>query len=155
MASNNSPDDAVESPHHKQVVSAIPSITEGHSIEVNSIRRRHRWLPVTLWIIFSAGLLVQLFGPHLKIANNAFVVPHALIVNGKDLHPAELVATERRNQLLSAILTLSGALGMAFYYRGTLIHSFLPQGGRHQRGPIFIPLKSYSRAQNRKQQNRM
>jgi len=83
--------------------------------------QRHRWLAVLFWTIFGAGLLVQGFAPHLKIERNAFVIPPSLIAEGKQIHPAEIVMRERRMQWLSAILTIAGSLGLAFYYR----HSFV------------------------------
>jgi len=83
--------------------------------------KRRRLLPVLLWLLFGSGLLVQAFAPRLKVANNAFVIPPSLITEGKQVHPGELVTRERRLQSLSAILTLSGALGLAFYYRRVLV----------------------------------
>jgi hypothetical protein len=35
--------------------------------------RRRRWLALLTWLVFAAGLLVQLLSPHLKISNRAFV----------------------------------------------------------------------------------
>jgi len=62
------------------------------------------------------GLAVQAFAPRLKIANNAFIIPPALISEGQVVLPAELIEKERRLQLLSGLLTVGGALGLAFYY---------------------------------------
>jgi hypothetical protein len=72
------------------------------------------------WMLFIAGLLVQAFGPHLKIQNNQFVAPPSLVASGQPIRPDELVAHERSLQLLSGVLTLAGALGLAFRYRKTL-----------------------------------
>jgi hypothetical protein len=73
-----------------------------------------------LWAIFGSGLLVQAFALRLKIVNNAFVMPPALLSERKPINVAEIVAHERRMQATSAILTASGALGLAFYYRRAL-----------------------------------
>jgi hypothetical protein len=82
---------------------------------------RRWWLAVFFWSIFGAGLLVQVFAPRLKIEHNAFVIPPSLVSGSKEINPAEIVARERRMQLLSGLLTLSGAVGLAFYYRKTLM----------------------------------
>ncbi len=75
-----------------------------------------RWLGVLLWSVFGAGLAIHFFAPHLKIMDNAFVVPPALLSEGQAIVPSELVAKERRLQLLAGLLTGGGALGLAFYY---------------------------------------
>jgi hypothetical protein len=85
--------------------------------------RRHRWLPVLIWAIFGAGLLVQAFGLHLKIRNNTFVIPPSLISEGKDIRPAEIIAYERNKQLVSGMLTVGGALGISLYYRKVPVSS--------------------------------
>jgi hypothetical protein len=86
----------------------------------NQGRPRHVWLAVLLWAIFGAGLLVQAFAPHLTIKNKAFVLPPSLISEGKGIRPAEIVARARRMQLLSGVLTLGGAVGLALCYRKVL-----------------------------------
>lgn len=86
-----------------------------------SKRGRHGWLAVLLWMVFGAGLLVQASAPRLRIKNNTFVIPPSLVTEGKDIHPAELIARARRMQLLSGVLTLGGAVGLAFYYRRVLV----------------------------------
>jgi hypothetical protein len=78
---------------------------------------RRVWVGLLLWMAFAAGLLVQAFAPHLKIQNNKFVIPPALLSGGKEVRPDEIVARERRIQVLSGILTLSSGLGLGFYYR--------------------------------------
>jgi hypothetical protein len=86
---------------------------------------RQRWLAVLWWAIFGFGLLVQAFAPRLKIENNRFVIPAKLVAMGKSIRPIEIVARERRMQLLSAIFTLSGALGLAFHYHHSLKEAWL------------------------------
>ena len=88
--------------------------------------RPNRWLGLLLWVIFGAGLLVQVLAPRLKIEHNAFVIPPALMSPGKAIDPEAIVAREKRMQLLSGLLTLGGALGLAFYYRDTLIRRRSP-----------------------------
>jgi hypothetical protein len=70
---------------------------------------------IVFWSLFAAGLLVQLFAPHLKISNQAFVIPEQALSNAE-----EIIRKERLLQLLSAVLTASGALGLAFLYREIL-----------------------------------
>lgn len=77
---------------------------------------RRKLLGVLLWGIFGVGLAVQAFAPRLKIANNAFIIPPTLVSEGQVVLPAELIEKERRLQLLSALLTVGGALGLAYYY---------------------------------------
>ena len=87
---------------------------------------RRRLIPVLLWTIFASGLLVQAFAPRLEIENDAFVIPPSLISEGKAVDPAQIIARERRLQALSAVLTLGGALGLAYYYRRVLFRPSRP-----------------------------
>jgi hypothetical protein len=80
--------------------------------------RRLRSLVLLSWLAFAAGLLVQAFSPRLTIENRAFVI--SLPADGAGIRPAEIIASERRKQAASAILTLGGALGLAYGYGGTL-----------------------------------
>ena len=75
-----------------------------------------RRMPAIFWAVFAAGLLLQLFSPHLKIEHNAFVAPPALLSSGKTINPSALVAKERTVQSLSAFLTIGGAIGLAWCY---------------------------------------
>jgi hypothetical protein len=80
---------------------------------------RARW-PVSLaWSIFATGILVQAFSPGLKVEHHKFVAP-AATSRAQEIKPVEIIARERRVQLLSAILTVAGALGLAVYYGPTL-----------------------------------
>jgi hypothetical protein len=81
--------------------------------------RRVQRLVLLSWLAFAAGLLVQGLAPRLTIENRAFVI--SLPADGAGIRPAEIIASERRMQLISAILTLSGALGLAYGYGGALI----------------------------------
>jgi NhaP-type Na+/H+ or K+/H+ antiporter len=79
-------------------------------------RRRHLLLAVLLWMLFGAGLLVQVLAPQLEVADNAFVIPPALIAEGNEVRIAEIVERQRQMAWFSAVLTVSGALGLALYY---------------------------------------
>src|SRR6266702_3911378 len=83
--------------------------------------RRRRSLALLFWLVFAAGLLVQLLSPHLKISNGAFVIPPEMAAGSNAIRLDEIVARQRRMQLLSVLLTVSGALGLAFLYRDILI----------------------------------
>jgi hypothetical protein len=83
--------------------------------------RRRRSLAFISWLVFAAGLLVQLLSPHLKISNRAFVIPPKMAAGSNAIRLDEIVARQRRMQLLSILLTVSGALGLAFVYRDILI----------------------------------
>src|SRR5262245_56649229 len=93
-------------------------------------RIRRKWHPGLLWAVFSTAFLVQAFAPRLTITNRAFVIPAALIAEGREFRPAEIVARERAAQTLSAFLALSGALGLAFRYRSPLVKALRPLGSR-------------------------
>jgi hypothetical protein len=62
---------------------------------------------------------VQLSGPRLKIENRAFVIPPPKALDAP-VSVADIVAREKRMQLLSAALTVIGALGLAYHYRRVL-----------------------------------
>lgn len=70
--------------------------------------------------MLSAGLLVQLLGPHMKIANRAFVIPPKLTAAGNNIRLVEIIGRQRRMQVISALLTLGGAVGLAVLYRDVL-----------------------------------
>ena len=83
--------------------------------------RRQQWLGLFFWFLFAAGLIVQLVAPRLEISNGAFVIPLALTASGSGISPDEMIKKERRTQLISAVLTICGALGLAFHYRDVLM----------------------------------
>jgi len=84
------------------------------------IHNNRRSRALLCWVVFAAGLLIQLLAPHLKIENGAFVIPPTLTAGANEIRPAEIVARQRRMQLISALLTVSGALGLAVLYRDIL-----------------------------------
>jgi hypothetical protein len=83
----------------------------------NKNNGRLRWLTLLSWLAFAAGLLIQVVSPRLEISNRAFVIPEALTAEGNSIRPDEMVARERLRQLVSAVLTATGALGLAYCYR--------------------------------------
>ncbi len=83
-------------------------------------------LVIGFWILFAAGLAVQLLSNGLKVKNNVFVVPPSMVSPGKTLDVAAVIAYERRIQLLSVLLTVGGAVGLAFCYRQALFRRRQP-----------------------------
>ena len=77
-------------------------------------------LALCLWAIFTAGLLVEMWAPRLKIENNAFVMPPISNAQAAVLRPDILVRRERWMQGVAGILSIGGALSLGFYYRRTL-----------------------------------
>jgi hypothetical protein len=87
--------------------------------------------------------------------NNTFVIPQSLVSEGKDINPAEIIAYERSKHLVSGILTVGGAFGIALYYRKLLVSSLLSLFRRHQGAPVSLSLNSLdSRAEHEKEENR-
>jgi len=83
--------------------------------------RRRRSLALICWLLFAAGLFVQLLSPRLKISNGAFVIPPKMSAGKNAIRLDEIVGRQRRLQLLSVLFTVSGALGLAFLYSDILI----------------------------------
>jgi len=63
---------------------------------VKSNRNRRAWWAVLLWVALAAGLLVQAFAPQLKIQNNKFIIPSALLSGVNEVRPDEIIARKRR-----------------------------------------------------------
>src|SRR5207253_10373015 len=107
--------------------------------------RHRRSLALICWLVFAAGLLVQLLSPHLKISNGAFVIPPKMAAGRNAIRLDEIVGRQRRMQLLSILLTVSGAAGLAFLYRDILIGA----ASRRSRGPAEEPAsRDSTRSQN-------
>ena len=107
--------------------------------------RRRRSLALLCWLVFAAGLLVQLLSPHLKISNGAFVIPPEMSAGRNAIRLDEIVGRQRRMQLLSILLTVSGAFGLAFLYRDILIGA----ASRRSSDPVEEPAsRDSSRSQN-------
>ena len=85
--------------------------------------------------MFAGGLLVQVLAPHLEISNGAFVIPAAITAGKNNIPLEEIVAKQRRMQLLSALLTVSGALGLAFLYRDIITGRPLRRRSESVEGP--------------------
>lgn len=101
--------------------------------------RRKRVIIILCWVIFAAGVLVQFFAPNLEVADRTFVIPSSLAEEGAELNPEQLIRRERRMQAASAILTLSGAIGLGFFYRGILFKR-APRDAGLNRGPHVAKL---------------
>jgi hypothetical protein len=107
--------------------------------------RRRRSLALLCWSLFAAGLLVQLLSPHLKISNGAFVIPPKMAAGRNTIRPDEIVGRQRRLQFVSLLLTVGGALGLAFLYRDILIGA----ASRRRSGPVEEPAsRDSTRSQN-------
>jgi len=98
-------------------------------------KRRRRLLAFLCWLLFAAGLLVQLVSPRLKISNRAFVIPPQMAAGKNAIRLDEIIGGQRRMQVLSALLTLSGAIGLAFVYRDILIGA----ASRRRNEPVERP----------------
>jgi len=107
--------------------------------------RRWRSLALLCWLVFAAGLLVQLFSPHLKVKNGAFVIPPKMAAGRNAIRPDEIVARQRRMQFVSVLLTVGGALGLAFLYRDILIGAASRRSGE--------PLEGTARADSMRSQH--
>jgi hypothetical protein len=83
-----------------------------------------RLRPLLFWLCLLAGVTLQFVGPRLTIEDHMFVIPASYMTGSKNVDPAELVEREKRMQILSAIVTLTGAIGLAFQYRAL----FMKQG---------------------------
>ena len=107
--------------------------------------RRQRSLALLCWLVFAAGLLVQFFSPHLKVSNGAFVIPPEMAAGRNAIRLDEIIGGQRRMQVLSALLTVSGAVGLAFLYRDILIGA----ASRRSSEPVEEPARRDStRSQN-------
>jgi hypothetical protein len=100
---------------------------------------RRSVLPIFLWAVFGAGLLIQVLSPRPKIENNSFVVPQSAVSGTENLRPADFVARAKWTQTISALLTLTGAVGLAFYYRRAIFRAIRPDT------PGIGPLNSIER----------
>jgi hypothetical protein len=106
---------------NSQAVTPAPEAMRPNRLVGVHGNRRQRSLALLCWLVFAAGLLVQFFSPHLKVSNGAFVIPQEMAAGRNAIRPDEIVGGQRQMQLLSVLLTVSGALGLAFLYRDILI----------------------------------
>jgi hypothetical protein len=98
-------------------------------------KRRRRTLALLCWLLFAAGLLFQLVSPRLKISNRAFVIPPHMAAGKNPIRLEEIVGGQRRTQVLSALLTLGGAVWLAFLYREALVRA----ASRRRNKPVAEP----------------
>jgi hypothetical protein len=90
---------------------------------------RRALLSMSLWAIFASGIVIELLAPGLKIENHAFVMPPIVIQQGAQIRPDALVDHERHMQWAAAILTIGGAIALAFWNRRTLANALLLRRG--------------------------
>ncbi len=81
---------------------------------------RRALLSMGLWAIFASGIAIELLAPGLKIENHAFVMPPTAMQQGAQIRPDALVDHERHMQWAAGVLTIGGALALAFWNRRTL-----------------------------------
>ncbi|MFZ0293760.1 MAG: hypothetical protein WAL52_09165 [Candidatus Sulfotelmatobacter sp.] len=86
---------------------------------------RRALLSMSLWAIFASGIAIELLAPGLKIENHAFVMPPAALQQGAQIRPDALVDHERHMQWAAGILTIGGAIALAFWNRRTLGNALL------------------------------
>lgn len=86
---------------------------------------RRALLSMSLWAIFASGIAIELLAPGLKIENHAFVMPPTVMQQGAQIRPDALVDHERHMQWAAGILTIGGALALAFWNRRTLASALL------------------------------
>ena len=118
-----------------QAVTPAPEAMRPNRLMSVHGNRRQRSLALLCWLVFVAGLLVQFFSPHLKVSNGAFVIPPEMAAGRNAIRPDEIVGGQRRMQLLSVLLTVSGALGLAFLYRDILIGAASRRSSEPVEGP--------------------
>ena len=82
-------------------------------------------LSMSLWAIFASGIAIELLAPGLKIENHAFVMPPTAMQQGAQIRPDALVDHERHMQWAAGILTIGGAIALAFWNRRTLANALL------------------------------
>ena len=110
---------------------------------------RRQSVALLCWLVFAAGILVQLLSPHLKVSNGAFVIPPKLAAGSNAIRPDEIVGGQRRMQLLSLFLTISGAFGLAFVYREILIGQARDEVANRSRDQLaVIPRKMNTQARH-------
>ncbi|MGB7601796.1 MAG: hypothetical protein WBM24_15920 [Candidatus Sulfotelmatobacter sp.] len=86
---------------------------------------RRALLSMSLWVVFASGIAIELLAPGLKIENHAFVMPPTVMQQGAQIRPDALVDHERRMQWAAGILTIGGAIALAFWNRRTLANALL------------------------------
>ncbi|HVI10911.1 MAG TPA: hypothetical protein VND65_21685 [Candidatus Binatia bacterium] len=84
-------------------------------------RIRQSRVALSLWLIFTTGLLIQLAAPRLKIENRVFVMPPISDARGPVLRPDVLVRRERWMQFFSGVFTVGGAFALGVCYRRKLL----------------------------------
>ena len=102
------------------------------------LRPHRRWYALLFWMLFAAGLIVQFLAPRLEISDGKYVLPPELVNGTAQVDPQGIIRKERRMHLISAILTSSGAIGLAFLYWNVLVRRGLREETPGNR--IAIPI---------------
>ncbi len=89
----------------------------------SSSGKRSFVVPALLWLVFTAGLVLQAFSPNLAIEHNAFVIDENSVPRGSVVDPQKLVNRQKSIQGASAALVIVGAVGLAVWYRRALTRS--------------------------------
>jgi hypothetical protein len=115
----------------------MPTTVNAHDARPYRLKkRRTRARTLLLWAVFLAGLVIESLAPRLQIQNRAFVIPPSMTAEGKEVRPDRIVERERRMQWAAGILTIGGALGLAFAYRDALARALtfrkVSEGGADQ-----------------------
>ena len=105
----------MNSPSHVVPMAAVDALS-------SNSRFKSKW-SIACWILFLAGLVIQLAAPRLKIEHDKFVIPSSMMSSTRPVSPAQIVARERWMQLLSAVLTTGGALGLGACHRPGFLRS--------------------------------
>jgi hypothetical protein len=104
-------------PDYWFVAMGIAAAAAGAAILAGAVRRRNATtiFKGSLWLVLAAGFLLQGFAPHVPIEGGSFKLPE--LAESSSVDPIGLVSHERQMHVLSLLLTVIGALGLAYYYR--------------------------------------
>lgn len=94
-----------------------------HETRISARDKRSVLLPTVLWLLFAAGLVLQIFSPHLAIEHNSFVIPESIAAPGSTIDPRALVQRQRIMQGSSALLMVIAVVGLGIRYREALSES--------------------------------
>ncbi len=105
-------------------------MTPGKQSRFSVSARANSWrsqiLPLFLWMLFGAGLVVESLAPRLKIEHRAFVMPQTLTETSAPIHPDAIVDRERKMQAAASLLILGSAVGLACCYQRKIMAAVIP-----------------------------
>lgn len=113
-------------PDYWFVAMGIAAVASGVATFAGAVRCRNATsiLKGSLWLVLAAGFLLQGFAPHVPIEGGSFKLPE--LAGSASVDPIGLVSRERQMHVLSLLLTVIGALGLAYSYR----RQIFPAGDR-------------------------